>query len=133
MKNISSTAELKEGIQIMEAEQAEHLLQLREEFYFTMESMRPANLIGSTLKEIVLSPNLVNNILGVTIGLLTGYLSRKAIFVGVSNSKYGRIFGNFLQFGVANLIARSPKAIKSVGQFISQHIFRKKEKNYVKP
>ena len=133
MENISSTADLKEAIQNMEAEQAEHLLQLREEFYFTMESFRPVNFIGSSLKEIVSSPNMVNSILGVAVGLFTGYLSSKAIFFGASNNKYRRILGNVLQFGVTSVVARGPKAIKTFGQFISQRIFRKKEKNNSKP
>ncbi|KAF0232734.1 MAG: hypothetical protein FD181_3847 [Prolixibacteraceae bacterium] len=128
MENITSTAELREAIQILETEQAEHLDQVREKFYHIWNSFSPANIIGSSLKGIVSSPNLVNNILGVAVGLFTGYLSRKAMFAGVTNSKYRRIFGNVLQFGIASLVARGPKVIKSFKQFIAQRIFRKKAK-----
>jgi len=133
MENISSTADLKEAIQILEAEQAEHLQQLREEFYFTLESLKPANLISSSLKEIASSPYLVNNILGVAVGLFSGYLTRKTMLIGLPDNKYGRIISNALQFGITNLVARSPKAIKSFGQYVFQKIFRKKEKNNLKP
>lgn len=129
MENISSTAELNEAIQILEANRAEHLLQLREEFYFTLENLKPVNLIGSSIKEIVSSPYLINNILGVATGLFTGYLTRKTMLLGLSNNKYGRIFSNVLQYGVASFVASGPKAIKTFGQFIFQRLFRKRVKN----
>lgn len=129
MENISSTAELTDAIQILEAEQAAHLYHMREKFYIARESLRPVNIIGNSLKGMVSSPNLVNNILGVSVGLFTGYLSRKAMFAGVANSKYGRILGNVLQYGVASLVARGPKVIQSFRQFIAQRISNKREKN----
>ena len=132
MENIKSTAELVEAIQIMEAEQAGHLQQVREKFYLTRESFRPINFIGSSLKEIVSSPNLVNSIFGIAVGLFTGYLSSKAILIGASNNKYRRVFGKVLQFGVAGIVARGPKVIKSFKQFIAQRLFRIREKNNLK-
>jgi hypothetical protein len=133
MENISSTADLNEAIKILEANRAEHLLQLREEFYFTMENLSPVNLIGSSIKEIVSSPNLVKNILGVAIGLFTGYLARKTMLLGLSNNKYGRIFSNVLQYGVASVVTRGPKLFKSLGQFIFQRLSRKRNQNFIKP
>ena len=43
MENIRSTAELLEAIQILEADQADHLQQMREKFYYTRQSLRPVN------------------------------------------------------------------------------------------
>jgi hypothetical protein len=128
MENIKSTAELIEAIQIMEAEQAWHLSRIREKFDLTMESLRPVNLVGNSLKEIVSSPNLFKNILGIAAGLFTGYLSNKVILLGASNNKYRRVFGKVLQFGVAGIVARGPKVIKSLGNFISQRLSRKRNK-----
>ena len=129
MENISSTAELTEAIRILEIEQYGRLQIMREKFELTVESLRPVNIIGSTLKGMVSSPNLINNILGVSVGLFTGYLSRKAIFAGVANNKYGRIFGNVLQYGVASVVARGPKVINSFKQFIARRIYRLRERN----
>jgi len=133
MENIKSTAELIEAIQVLETEQAGHLYQMREKFGHTVESLRPVNIIGSSLKGMVSSPNLANNILGVAIGLFTGYLSRKAMFAGVANSKYRRILGNVLQYGVASVVARGPKVINSFKQFIARSIYRIRERNNSKP
>lgn len=133
MENISSTAELIKAIQILEAEQAWKLQQVREKFDLTRESFRPVNLIGSSLKEIISSPNLVNNIIGVAVGLFSGYLSSKAILIGASNNKYRRIFGNVLQYGVASLVARGPKVINSFKQFIARRLYRMRERSNLKP
>lgn len=129
MENIKSTAELTEAIQILEAEQAWHLQHVREKFNQTRESFRPVNIIGSSLKEMVTSPNLLKNILGTALGLFAGYLSSKAIFIGTSNNKYRRIFGTVLKLGVAGIVARGPKVIKSLGQSIFQRLSRKRQKN----
>jgi len=126
MENIKSTAELIEAIQILEAEQAGHLQQVREKIYYTRQSLRPVNIIGNSLKGMVSSPNLFKNILGTALGLFAGYLSSKALFIGTSNNKFRRIFGTVLKFGVASAVASGPKVIKSLKQFIYQRLSRKR-------
>jgi hypothetical protein len=81
------------------------------------------------LKDIASSPHLINNVLGATIGLATGYVSKK-IVVGASHNLFRKIMGSALQIGVANIVAQHPEAIKSLGQFIGQHILRKKKHVY---
>lgn len=133
MENITSTAELLEAIQILEAEQASHLQQVKENFYYTRQSLRPVNIIGSSLKSMVSTPNLGNKILTIGVGILTGYLSRKAMFLGSSTSKVRRIFGNVLQLGITGLVARSPKAVKSFKQFIAERLSRRRKRNIINP
>jgi hypothetical protein len=132
MENITSYAGLKNAIQLLEVEQAINGQLLKEQFYRTYESFKPINLLKSTLNDVASSPFLIDNILGTAMGLVTGYLSKK-IFIGASGNIFRKLFGSILQFGVANLVAQHPDAIKSFGQFIFQHIFRKKEMNSEKP
>jgi hypothetical protein len=99
---------------------------LKEQFYLTYEGLKPINILRSTFNEIVTSPNLINNLLGTTVGLATGYLSKK-LFVGASNNIFRNILGAFLKQGVTNVVAQHPDVIKSLGQYIFQFIFRKKE------
>ncbi len=127
MQNITSITGLKNAIRLLEVEQAIKGQLLKEQFYLTCESLKPANLIKSALKDIVSSPNLIENILGNVIGLATGYLSKK-IFIGASGNIFRKLSGSILQSGVSNLVAKHPEAILSFGQFILQHIFRKKER-----
>ncbi|MDP3003814.1 MAG: hypothetical protein WC854_08605 [Bacteroidales bacterium] len=132
MQNITSTAGLKNAIQLLEVEQAIKGQLLKEQFYIAIESLKPVNLLKSTLNDISTSPYLIDNILGTTMGLATGYLSKK-IIVGSSGNMFRKLLGSFLQFGVTTIVAKNPDAIKLIGQFIFQHFLRKKEMNSEKP
>ncbi len=50
MQNITSTAELKNAIQILEAEQAEKGMLLKEQLSNAVESFKPFNLISKLFK-----------------------------------------------------------------------------------
>ena len=126
MENITSTAELKKAIQLLEIEQAINGQLLKEQFNLTFESLKPINMLKSTLKDVASSPYLIDNILGNAIGLATGYFSKK-IFIGASGNIIRKLFGSILQFGITNVVSQHPDGIISLGQFIFQHIFRKKE------
>ena len=124
MGNISSNAELQDAIQLLEAEQAVKLKLLKEQFHLVYENLKPSKLIVSALKDITATPYLLNNVLITASGLVTGYYSQKAI-TGKSGNKLRKLFGYMIQYGITNLIAQNPKAIKSLSHFVSHHIFRK--------
>jgi len=127
MENINYPTVLRNEIQRLEVEQAILGQQLKEQFDFTFESLKPVNLFRNTLYEAASSPHLINNILGMSVGLATGFLSKK-IVVGFSGNIIRRLFGSVLQLGVTNTVAHHPNSIKSFGHYIFQHIFRKKGK-----
>ena len=126
MQNINYTKELKKSIELLEVEQNLSRCLLKQQFYITYESFKPVNLLKNTLNEVISSPNLIDNIISTLVGLSTGYLSRK-IVVGTSGNVFRKLMGSVLQFGVTNIIAQHPDTIKSVGQFVIEHVFRKKE------
>ena len=128
MQNITSSAWLKDAIKLLEAEQEIKAQLLKEQLYLTYESLKPVNLIMHTLKEISSSPYLIDNISGTAMGLLSGFLSRK-IFVGTSGNLIRKLVGSILQFGVTNVVAQNSDVIKSVGQTVLHHFFRKKIMN----
>jgi hypothetical protein len=132
MQNIKSIAELKNSIQLLEVEQAEKGKLLKEEFYQTIESFKPANLVANALNSIEKSPFLIENILGAAMGLVTGFYSNKLIFNAQGN-KLKKLIGVILQFGITNLVARNQGAVRSIGQVIFKHLARKKRMNSVKP
>jgi hypothetical protein len=132
MQNITSKAELKDAIQLLEAERTLKGTLLKEQFYLTYESFKPVNLLTNTLSDVAKSPFLVENLLGIAMGLATGYLSKK-VFIGVSGNKFKRLIGTILQFGITNVVAQNSDTIKSFGRSLFQHIFRKKEMNIEKP
>ncbi|MFO7829068.1 MAG: hypothetical protein R6V23_10630 [Bacteroidales bacterium] len=129
MQNITSSQELKEAIQLLEAEQSASGQVFKDQFFSTLDSLRPVKLIESTLKDIITSPSATNSVLDTTIGMTTGYLSRK-IVVGRSRNAYRKILGSFLQRGVTNFITRHPEAIKSIGLYVINQIHSKKERDH---
>jgi hypothetical protein len=132
MQNITSIAELKNAIQLLEAEQVDKGKLLKEQFYATYESFKPANLIATTLNNIEKSPYLIENIIGAAVGLVTGFYSNKLIFNPQGN-KLKKLIGVVLQFGVTNLVSKHQDTIRSIGQVLFKHLVRKKRMNSIKP
>jgi hypothetical protein len=125
MQNLSSSALLKDTIQLLEAEQAFEKQMLKEQFHSTYERLRPANLLRSTLQDFTSTPYLIDHILSAAVGLATGYLSKK-IVVGTSGNIIRKLLGYLMQVGVTNTIAQHPDQVKSIGHFIYQHFLRNK-------
>jgi len=114
MKTINSTRELAEAISLLETRQAEQGILLREQFHLTYDSLKPLNLIKSTLREAGASSELKDNIINTSKGLIAGYLS-KIIFEGVSNNPLKKMFGSILMFGITNLVTRNSDNVKRTG------------------
>ena len=125
---MTSSAELKKAIELLEAEQDVKLQLLKQQFYTAYESLRPVNLIRSSIKDVTSSPYLIENIVGSALGLATGYFSKRMV-VGASVNRVRKLLGSILQFGVTNVIAHNADTIKSFGRQILQHVFNKKETN----
>ena len=128
MQYITSTAALKEAIQLLEIDQEIKGQILKEQLYITYESLKPLNLLKHTLKEISSSPYLIDNISGSAMGLVSGFLSKK-IFVGASGNLIRKLIGSVLQFGITNVVAQNSDVIRSIGQAVFHHFIRKKELN----
>jgi len=132
MQNITSTAGLKEAIQLLEAERVANRNLLKEQFVNTYESFKPASLIRNTLHDISSSPNLIENILGTALGLGAGYLSR-SILPGVAAMRFGKLLSPVLQIGVTNFVTKQSGNIKSLAEVMLLRIFRKKRVEIRKP
>jgi len=130
MENITTSIELKNAIQRLKVEQTIEEQLLKEQFYFTYESLKPINLLRSTIYDITTSPHLMDSILGTATGLATGYLSRKIMMIGASGNLFRKLLGSVMQLGVTNVVSQNPDKIKSIGQYIFQHILRKKRNEF---
>ena len=126
-KNTSIT-DLKEAIQILETEQAAKGQLVKDQFYLLYDSLRPINLLKSTINEVSSSPYLIDNILGTAAGLTTGYIS-KMVVVGASGNIFKKLFGTLLQFGITNIVARHSESIRPISQYLFKRIFHNKVEN----
>jgi len=114
MNSINSATELRAAILHLEAEQDEEVRILKEQFNLAYESVKPINLIKSTLTQAVESSEVTNNFISIVTGLTAGYLSKK-LFQSVSHSPLRNLLGTALQFGITTVIARNPEVVKAVG------------------
>jgi len=125
MDSITSTTGLKDAIQLLEAEQTAASQLLKEQFAITYKSFKSVNFLVGLFNKITKSPNLTRNILGTTMGLATGYLSKKLV-VGASVNIFRKLLGAALQLGVTSIVARHPDAPKTFGRFVLQYFLHRK-------
>ncbi len=125
MQTINSTADLKNAIQLLEAEQAANGKQLKAHFYATYESFKPVNLIRTALRDITSSPHMVDNIVGTTVGLAAGLVSN-VVFKGLAGPGIRRVISPVLQSGVTSFVAKHTGSLRSVGAMALLRIFRNK-------
>jgi hypothetical protein len=128
MQNITSSAELKDAIRLLEVEQVTKRELLKEQLQITYESLKPINILRKTLRDITLSQDLTDNIIGTASGLASGYLSKK-VFIGTSGNLFRKLIGSILQFGVTTVVSQHPDAIRSLGKFVLQYFFRRRKVN----
>jgi hypothetical protein len=126
MQTTDATEELKNAIMLAEVRLSTDRQMLKEQLLLTYDSLRPANLLRSTLKELSTSPFLIGNLAGSVIGLATGYLSNKVV-IGSSVSVLRRLLGSVLQLGITNIISKNSEVIKSGSKNFLRHLLHKRE------
>ena len=128
METNSPSAVLYRTIHQLEAQKAYEEQLLIEQCSYTFERLKTVNLLKNTIREAISSPNLLDEMLGAAVGLVSGYLTKKAV-TGVSGNIFRKLMGFLMQLGVTNAVAHHPQEIKSVGQYLFHHFFQKnKEK-----
>ncbi|HYG49732.1 MAG TPA: hypothetical protein VD905_02465 [Flavobacteriales bacterium] len=126
MKKIHSLDELKAEILSLEKTRDQQEERLKTVFHETMESMRLSSILKKTAKDLANSSEFKNDLVNAGMSLTAGYLSKRITF-GKSGSLVKWLFGNMLQMGVTNLVAKNADTIKSTGMNFIQSLFRKKK------
>jgi hypothetical protein len=117
MQKINTESNLDESILQLENRQAEERELLRAQFLLTYEQIKPLNLIKNTLRDMVDSPEIKDNVLNTSVGLAAGYVS-KSLFERVSNNPFKRVIGAVLLLGITKAVERNPDLVKSFGRTI---------------
>ncbi len=121
METINSTSNLSEAIQELEARQAEEGKMLKEQVNLAYENIKPINLIKNTFKEALASQDLRADIINLSLGLITGYVSKR-VFSGLEDSPLKKLLGTSLQFGITLFIVNNPGTIQAIGDGIAKFI-----------
>jgi len=114
MLKIITESDLRIAILQLESKQAEEGKELKAQFLVAVESIKPVNLIKSIFTEVVESEGIQHSLVNSSVGLSLGYIT-KVLFQGISNSPLRKILGTALMFGIKNLVAQNPEAIKKGG------------------
>jgi uncharacterized membrane protein YeaQ/YmgE (transglycosylase-associated protein family) len=120
MEKQNAISSLKESIRLLEIKQAEEGAILKEQFAVTIESLKPINLLKSTIKEMTSSVDLKSNLSETVISILAGYLTKK-IMVNSKSGPFMKILGAVLQFGVTSVISQNADNIR---EFLNRIIDR---------
>lgn len=111
MAKQDAVSALKESIRLVEIRQREDGKILKEQFRITYESLKPVNLVRSSLKELVSSVEIKNSIFETIFSIVSGYLTQKFI-VNSKSSFFMKILGLLMQFGVTSFVSKNSDDVR---------------------
>ena len=126
MHKTTSFLELKESILLREIKQMEERALLKEQFKISYDSLKPGNLLKSLFRELVNRADLKGDLVNATLGLATGYLSKKAV-IGSTHNPLKQLFGILIQVVVSKVVSKNADGIKSGVSHLITSFLRKKK------
>lgn len=113
MYNINNTDELRQAILLLENEVEEQKLQVKEQLNLLYKTFEPVTVVKNVFNEVVTSEEFRANILTATMGISTGYITKKLLFKK-NNNPLKSLLGNLLQYGLANLIIHPSRTLQTI-------------------
>ena len=120
MDGITSLAELRQQIAVLESRQIEEETALRARLHGASEAARPANIIKSAVRELTSAPVLKEQLITALVSLGAGWLAKKLILHESDNSTLGKVIGLLAQYGITAAIASNPEVVKIVSDKIHE-------------
>jgi len=117
MEETISAEQLRRNIVLLEAQQAEEGKVLKEQFFAAYESVKPINIIKSTIRDVSESQEIKDHLVNTAVGMAAGYATKK-IVESLTDSKWGNLLGTVLMFGVTNSVTKNPEAMKAIGKTV---------------
>ena len=102
---IASTTDLATAIKRLERKKMIMEEDIKDHIHTILESLKPTNILKTTLHEVQESTPLKHNLLKIAVGLGAGYFSRKMI-IGKSAGIVKKALGTALQFGITQFVAK---------------------------
>ena len=95
MQQITSSEELKEAILQLEEKKTIEKDLLKEEFEYAREKLKPANVVKTTVNNVLTGPNLIRTVMIVSLGITAGVVTKK-YFQGFTGRLIRRILGRII-------------------------------------
>ncbi len=119
---INNSLQLKSAIKQLEYQEKEGRDKLIDNFHVAYESIKPVNLLKSTLGNLVESPAAVESIVSTAAGLGTGLLSKSLI--GKSTGIVKKLIITAVELGLVNVVSKNSESIKLGALNILSKIFK---------
>lgn len=110
MKTTNQKTELEAKIAFLKGKQAADFVDLKQQYYATINSFKPLNLIKSATQEFISSPDLKSNLINGAIGFGTTYLTKNILNENSANP-IKRVLGKVLKFALKNFIGKKSKKL----------------------
>lgn len=95
MQKISTAAELKDAIRLLEDKKKVEQELLKEELTVVKEKLKPSNVVRNTFNQVFTGPNLIRTLMIASVGLTAGYITKK-YFQGLTGRILRRLLGRVL-------------------------------------
>lgn len=109
--NQNAVDSLRESIRLLEIRQAEEEKILKEQLRLSYDSLKPVNLIKSTIRDVSSSLEIRSGLWEIIISILSGYFTKKMIVRSERNILM-KIVGTVLQFGMAGFVSKNIESIR---------------------
>lgn len=120
MVPISTSKDLQQRIAELQQKKTLQEYALKEQAQITMESLKPGNMISHAFHQ----PGVKGTIFNASLGLLTGYLSKR-LFLGPASGPVSKVAGDVLQWGMAAFTGSKADNIKEkIGGFLRKVKFK---------
>ncbi|MBK7668235.1 MAG: hypothetical protein IPJ32_13400 [Sphingobacteriaceae bacterium] len=97
---------------------------LKIHFHEAYESLKPLNLIKTTIQQVIKSPDLKENLANTVMGLASGFVAKKLI-IGKTNNPLSNILGSIIELAVTNKVVNNAGDIKAIGSTILKKLLEK--------
>ncbi|MEO8110998.1 MAG: hypothetical protein ABI594_13230 [Ginsengibacter sp.] len=105
LEKVANTTELTTAINRLKRKVELQEADIQAQIHTIMVSLKPTNLLKTTIHEVQESTELKHNLFKVALGLGAGYFSRKLV-VGKSAGLVKKALGTALQYGVTQFVSK---------------------------
>lgn len=123
MENIKNSTDLQNAIVALELQNKIKSELVKEQFLVIHESLKPINLLKSTIKEIISSPDLKTGLIDISIGVSTGFMAKK-IVAGDSHNVFKQLLGSAVQMIVTKEVTKNADSIIDAGRNFITNIIK---------
>lgn len=110
MKKSNQKIEIEAKIAYLKRKKHDDFVALKDQYDFTVNSLKPLNLIKNVAFDFISSPGLKSNLINGAIGIGTNYLSKNLMNENSSNP-VKRVLGKVLKFAIKNFIGKKSMKI----------------------